>query len=235
MRLLRPTLLLIWTIIAFSMISGSVQQERFLLPPQPAEAAAEESTTTEQPTTSESRGTGAPTTAETTTSSSPATEPPSPSTTTATEPAPEPTGAPRLVADAIGVDTPLSVGSFLNAQGNIEPPFQTAALYDGGSMPGQLGSTLVVAHVSSRAYGPDVFFNLGALQPGNEIYASDGVNTFTYSVAEVRVQDKPEFPWWELESVTDRSVLWLVTCGGSFDYSTGHFVSNIIVRAELVP
>ena len=45
--------------------------------------------------------------------------------------------------------------------------------------------------------------------------------------------DKQRFPTDEVYYPTLTPALRLVTCGGQFDYSTGHYRSNIIVFATL--
>ncbi len=247
MRFPKHILFLVWLTLVFSLTSGSVQQERFMLPPQPTQAAAEAPATTTSTTERRDR---VPTSQASTRPSNPATTAPAQPTTTAPETTPEPAGIPRVVVESIGVDEPLVVGNYFDENGNISPPWQTANLYGGGSMPGQVGTSLIAGHVSSSTYGPDVFYNLGNIQIGDIVQVSDGTTNFTYQVTLIRVQDKrllatSEAPgedpdaviqWSDMERVTDWSVLYLITCGGEFgNVRPGSFDSNIIVRAEIVP
>jgi hypothetical protein len=43
---------------------------------------------------------------------------------------------------------------------------------------------------------------------------------------------KTTFPWKTVLGPTGYPALRLVTCGGPFDYVTGHYVDNIIVYAN---
>ncbi len=215
--------------------------ELTVLPPQPSTSVLEAeplvvpaTTASSTPTSTTERKIVEATTTTTRRPSRPQPEPASQPTPQAPPAAPDPSGLAQLAIPAIGVQTSLPVGTYFNEDGNIEPPFQTAVMYSQASRPGQTGSTLIVAHVSSKRYGPDVFYNLGRMTPGDEVLIDTPQGRFTYQVTEVRVQDKPNFPWDELSNIQDRSTVWLVTCGGAFNYDTGHFVSNIIVRADQV-
>jgi hypothetical protein len=42
---------------------------------------------------------------------------------------------------------------------------------------------------------------------------------------------KPSFPVNQVFGGTKRHMLWLITCGGAFDYETGHYLDNIVVSA----
>ena len=50
----------------------------------------------------------------------------------------------------------------------------------------------------------------------------------------MQVIQKTAFPWDAVLGWTTDPTLRLVTCGGAFDYSTGHYVDNIIVYANRV-
>jgi len=45
---------------------------------------------------------------------------------------------------------------------------------------------------------------------------------------------KDHFPTLLVYGNTDHAALRLITCGGAFDYATGHYVDNIVVFASLV-
>jgi sortase (surface protein transpeptidase) len=92
-----------------------------------------------------------------------------------------------------------------------------------------------LGHVDSAAQGPSVFFNLGDLRPGDEVLVTraDGL-VAVFSVDGVRRYPKDHFPTLLVYGNTDHAALRLITCGGSFDYATGHYVDNIVVFASLV-
>ncbi len=100
------------------------------------------------------------------------------------------------------------------------------------------GPLVLIGHVDSKT-GPAIFYRLRELKIGSRIdlRMSDG-HTRTYEVEEVIAVKKTEFPTARVygsgESVGTKPDLRLVTCGGSFDRSIGHYRSNIIVFARLV-
>ena len=83
-------------------------------------------------------------------------------------------------------------------------------------------------------HGPAVFFRLGALRPGDAINVrlADGV-TAVFRVTGVREYSKSKFPARIIYGATDYAALRLITCGGAFDYATGHYLSSTVVFASL--
>jgi hypothetical protein len=138
---------------------------------------------------------------------------------------------------AIGVDSRL-LHLGLNADGTIQvPSIRTnsgrAAWYKYSATPGQIGSSVIEGHVDSDQ-GPAVFFRLGALRPGDtiDVRLADGV-TAVFRVTGVREYAKSRFPAKAIYGATDFAALRLITCGGAFDYATGHYLSSTVVFASL--
>jgi sortase (surface protein transpeptidase) len=138
---------------------------------------------------------------------------------------------------AIGVDSSL-LHLGVNSDGTIQvPSLQTssgeAAWYKYSATPGQIGASVIEGHVDSYQ-GPAVFFRLGALRPGDtiDVRLADGV-TAIFRVTGVRQYLKSQFPAKEIYAATDYAALRLITCGGDFDYATGHYLSSTVVFASL--
>jgi sortase family protein len=138
---------------------------------------------------------------------------------------------------AIGVNSRL-LHLGLNPDGTVEvPPIQTsaglAAWYKYSATPGQIGSSVIEGHVDSTR-GPAVFFRLGALRPGNtiEVTLADGV-TAVCRVTGVREYAKARFPARTIYGTAGFAALRMITCGGAFDYATGHYLSSTVVFASL--
>ena len=130
----------------------------------------------------------------------------------------------------------LSLG--LNPDGTIAvPPLATsadeAAWYKYSVTPGQVGAAVIEGHVDSYQ-GPAVFFRLGALRPGNliDVTLADGI-TAVFRVTGVREYAKDKFPAAMIYGPTDYAALRLITCGGDFDFATGHYLSSVVVFAVL--
>jgi len=80
-----------------------------------------------------------------------------------------------------------------------------------------------------------VFFRLGDLRPGNRVTVTrrDG-SIAAFEITGVRRYPKDRFPTQLVYGNTNHAALRLITCGGSFDLSTGHYLDNVVVFATLV-
>lgn len=138
---------------------------------------------------------------------------------------------------AIGVHSRL-LHLGLNSDGTIQvPSINTsageAAWYKYSATPGQIGASVIEGHVDSYK-GPAVFFRLGALHPGDavDVTLADGV-TAIFRVTGVREYLKSAFPAKNIYGRTGFAALRLITCGGAFDWATGHYLSSTVVFASL--
>jgi len=127
----------------------------------------------------------------------------------------------------------------VNADGSIQVPSLEAApgqpaWYEYSAAPGQIGASVIEGHVDSYQ-GPAVFFRLGALRPGDRVNVTlaDGI-TAIFRVTGVRQYAKSRFPAKAVYGGTEYAALHLITCGGAFDYATGHYLSSTVVFASLV-
>jgi LPXTG-site transpeptidase (sortase) family protein len=118
------------------------------------------------------------------------------------------------------------------------PPLAQAATEAGWyrftSVPGSAGNSVIVGHVDTYV-GPAVFYNLYRLRAGDAIYVQTGASRQRFAVRWVRELAKAQFPVRQVFGSTGRHQLWLITCGGDFDYKTGHYLDNIIVSAVWQP
>lgn len=126
----------------------------------------------------------------------------------------------------------------LDPTGAIEAPsgarYDEAAWYRHSPMPGSLGPSIILGHVDSAADGPSVFFRLGELVRGDliSVTRTDG------SIARFIVQStarypKEDFPTELVYGDLDHAGLRLITCGGAFNQTSGHYEDNIVVFAQL--
>ncbi len=121
------------------------------------------------------------------------------------------------------------------ADGTVEVPSRwgVAGWYELGPRPGDPGSAVILGHVDSKR-GPAVFYRLRELRAGDEIGVTraDG-SSVRFIVDRTAQYDKLRFPTDEVYYPTLAPGLRLVTCGGQFDFTTGHYRSNIIVFATI--
>jgi hypothetical protein len=123
----------------------------------------------------------------------------------------------------------------LTKSGALQVPGTTAVAgwYTGSPPPGAIGSSIIAGHVDSYV-GPGVFFYLRQLRPGDRVYVrqKDG-RLAVFSVNSVHEYAKIDFPTLKVYGATPTSQLRLITCGGTFDPQTGHYLSNVVVYATL--
>jgi len=143
----------------------------------------------------------------------------------------------RVDIPAIGVHSRLLHLGITAAGAIAVPSLRTsaslAAWYKYSPTPGQIGTSIIEGHVDNLQ-GPAVFYRLGALRPGNtiDVTLADGV-TAVFRVTGVREFLKTGFPASTVYGQARYAALRLITCGGAFDYSTGHYLSSTVVFASL--
>jgi Sortase domain len=118
------------------------------------------------------------------------------------------------------------------------PPLSRAATdagwYRFTSVPGTAGNSVIVGHVDTYV-GAAVFYNLYRLRRRDLIYVDLSGTRQRFAVSSVRELAKARFPVNQVFGITGRPLLWLITCGGAFDYQSGHYLDNIIVSATWDP
>jgi sortase (surface protein transpeptidase) len=107
-----------------------------------------------------------------------------------------------------------------------------AGWYNRSVTPGEIGPSLIDGHVNG--YGQDsVFARLKDLHKGDPVIINRANgSSAVFHVTWVQVVVKSQFPWNKVLGWTDSPTLRLVSCGGPFDYATGHYADNIIVYAS---
>ncbi len=147
--------------------------------------------------------------------------------------APRPVAAPvSLTIPLIGVSTKL-ITLGLQSDGSLQVPSTTsvAGWYTGSPRPGAVGSAIIIGHIDSVS-GPGVFFRLGELRRGDQVYVRRADGTMVeFRVTSVQEYLKDKFPTEAVYGPTPDAELRLITCGGAFDYATKHYLSNIVVYA----
>ncbi|WP_431965339.1 class F sortase [Actinacidiphila sp. bgisy160] len=143
----------------------------------------------------------------------------------------------RLRIPAIGVDTPvMELG--LAPDGTVEVPpvarHSPAGWYRHSPAPGQLGPSVLLAHVTVGRFGDGVFRHLARLRPGDRIVAGlrDGASA-EFTVDRVRTVAKERFPAQEVYGDVDRPELRLITCGGPRTADGSGYRDNVVVYASL--
>ena len=93
---------------------------------------------------------------------------------------------------------------------------------------------MIVGHIDSLS-GPGIFYRLRELHPGNRVYVRQATGRLAvFRVTAVHMYLKARFPSAVVFGPTPDAELRLITCGGTFDPVTGHYLSNVVVYATLV-
>ena len=156
-------------------------------------------------------------------------------------PVPQPSDGERVARPAIltipsiGVKSPL-IKLGITASGALQVPADVAVAgwYTFSPRPGAIGSSIIAGHIDSRS-GPGIFYRLRLIRHGARVYVKrmDG-SLAVFRVTAKHSYLKAHFPTADVYGPTPTPQLRLITCGGTFDPATGHYLSNIIVFATLI-
>ncbi len=112
------------------------------------------------------------------------------------------------------------------------PPAEQIGWYEHGPIPGAEGSSVLAAHVDWGGQ-PGAFFELRHVVPGDviEIDYEDG-STQLFEIVASRQYAKDIVPKKQIFDRSGDPRLVLVTCGGAFDNSIGHYEDNFVAFAR---
>ena len=131
--------------------------------------------------------------------------------------------------------TASTIGLGQEADGSMQVPSdaKTVGWYTKAPTPGALGPAVLAGHVDLKGK-PGSFAQLTRLKTGDAITVerSDG-STAMFAVTTVQRYAKNKFPSAAVYGAIDHAGLRLITCGGAFDDTTGHYRDNIVVYATL--
>lgn len=140
-----------------------------------------------------------------------------------------------LIIPSIGVKTSL-IRLGVTSSGALQVPVSTtvAGWYTFSPRPGAIGSSIIAGHIDSYL-GPGIFFRLRQMHKGAKIFVRRTNRTVAvFRVTAKHIYLKADFPTADVYGPTPTAQLRLITCGGTFDPATGHYLSNVIVFATLV-
>lgn len=144
----------------------------------------------------------------------------------------------HLTIPAIGVSSSVQQLGLLPDGTIATPPLgrdSHAGWYKYSPTPGQLGPSVMLGHIDSAAYGPGVFFRLGALRQRDTVSITLADHTVAvFEIERVVEYPKAHFPTLAVYGNLDHAGLRLITCGGKFDPSVRSYEDNIVAYASLV-
>lgn len=123
----------------------------------------------------------------------------------------------------------------LNEDQTIEVPesYTKVGWYMHGATPGEAGPAVVLGHVDSYE-GPAVFYDLGKLEPGDEVAITreDGT-TAVFVITHSQRFSQNDFPTEMVYGPTDTATIRLITCTGTYDRGIQRYSHNLVVFGEL--
>ncbi len=109
------------------------------------------------------------------------------------------------------------------------------AWYENLGALGEGGNVVMAGHIDYWNVGPAVFYDLAGLEPGDRIAVTgEDERVYDYEVEWVRQYDAETAPLDELVGPTPSESLTLITCGGTFDFTTARYLQRTVVRANRV-
>ena len=139
----------------------------------------------------------------------------------------------RIEIPSIGVEARI-VWLGLNPDHSLEVPtnFADTGWWSGGPRPGERGPAVIAGHVDSKS-GPAAFYRIRDLRPGDAIVVErrDGSRA-RFTVRGSEQYPKTHFPTARVYGRTAGPTLRLITCSGTFDSATGHYLDNTVVYAN---
>ncbi|MFI7640966.1 class F sortase [Nonomuraea sp. NPDC049400] len=142
----------------------------------------------------------------------------------------------RIVIKRLGINAPVkSVG--LAKDGTIEvPPANDPNLvgwYRNMSTAGEAGPAVMLGHKDTRTRSA-VFSRLAEIKNGDTIEVKrQDKTTALFTVGGVEQASKKTFPTQRVYGPQENAQLHLITCGGSYDRTIGHYNDNVIVYATM--
>lgn len=141
----------------------------------------------------------------------------------------------RLRIPALGVDMPV-VDVGVEATGQMELPVDPAIAgwyRYGPDADSTAGNIMLAAHVDAVDYPIGPLAQLRSLTAGEtiEVQAADG-SSRPYVVESLTFYEKSALPTADLFAREGAQGLVIITCGGPFDSSTGHYRDNVVAIAR---
>ncbi len=126
------------------------------------------------------------------------------------------------------------LGVSMNGEVLVPARFDEVGWYQYGPTPGEQGPAVVLGHIDSY-HGPAVFYSLGQLEPGDDIFIerADGQKV-RFVVKRSQRYEQASFPSELVYGDVTYVGLRLVTCSGRYNYHSNRYSHNLVVYAEAV-
>ncbi|MDQ6696256.1 MAG: sortase [Actinomycetota bacterium] len=122
----------------------------------------------------------------------------------------------------------LQLGTAPDGTAQVPADPQRAGWFSHSARPGDEGPAVILGHIDSKT-GPAVFYRLRELVAGATVIVDTASGRrVAFTVNRVEQVAKDAFPTNEVYGPAFGRQLRLITCGGTFDRSKGHYRDNVI-------
>ena len=142
----------------------------------------------------------------------------------------------KLSIPKLKIETTFEKPLGLAPDGAIEIPesYTQVGWYEHGPTPGEYGPAVILGHVDSVS-GPAVFFSLGQLEAGDDIYIDRADGSVAHFIVErLERYEQIAFPTAKVYGDIDHAGLRLITCSGTFIKGEQRYTHNLVVYAKLM-
>ncbi len=137
---------------------------------------------------------------------------------------------PKIKVNASVEDMGLTVTGEMDVPNNVV----NVGWYKYGTIPGNLGSSVIDGHLDGPKGEPGVFANLNKLSNGDTLsIVNDKGETISFVVKNSKIYNQNDHPDEVFNSV-DASHLNLITCTGAWDKNINRFSKRLVVFADKV-
>jgi len=147
----------------------------------------------------------------------------------------------------VGIPTHLSIPTIhletnveqvaQDAQGRMDVPkkVEDVGWYDLGYRPGASGNAVMAGHLDTQTGAPAVFWNLSKLKKGDQIIVTnENGEKHTFEVIDKQNYPYNDFPLVKVFGPSDKKMLNLITCQGTWDKASHNYSNRTVVFAESV-
>ncbi|MBM7703140.1 class F sortase [Metabacillus iocasae] len=140
----------------------------------------------------------------------------------------------QLSIPKLNIQAPIEeTGLTKDGQMGVPDDGETVAWFEPGTIPGREGNAVLAGHVDDKK-GPAIFYHLGKLETGDELFVSDeNGNVLTFVVKTKQAYPRDKAPIRDIFGPTYNRQLNLITCTGLFDRKKGTHEERLVVYTEL--
>lgn len=142
----------------------------------------------------------------------------------------------RIMIPSIHLATSVeSVG--MDSQGRMAVPVkaENTGWFEPGYKPGQQGNAVIDGHYDKKDGSPAAFWNIPKMRIGDIITVTDETNKkLQFAVTKIVNYPDDQFPVKEVFGPSDRRMLNLITCQGTWNKTTNNYSERMVVYSELV-